>query len=262
MDTRDVARLWEENAPTWTRLVRAGHDRCRDVLNMPAFLAMLPPVAGLEGLDLGCGEGAGTRAVAGLGARMTGIDIAPSFVRLAQASEREQPLGIAYHVADAAALPFPPASFDFATAFMSLMDMPDQARALAEAQRVLRPGGFLQFSILHPCFMPPRHRNVRDAAGELVAIEIGGYFEETEGRVETWTFSTLSPEERDATKPFRVPRFHATLSTWFSRIAAAGLVVEALGEPRASLAEATAEPVVADTRIAPIFLHLRCVRPR
>ncbi|WP_029029572.1 class I SAM-dependent methyltransferase [Salinarimonas rosea] len=261
MRPEDVAACWEGNAEAWTRLVRAGHDRYRDTLNTPAFLAMLPPVAGLAGLDLGCGEGANTRALARLGARMTGIDVAPTFVRHAEEAEAAEPLGIPYRVADAAALPFPDGSFAFATAFMSLMDMPDQAAALAEARRVLAPGGFLQFSILHPCFVPPHHRNIRDAEGRVVALEVGRYFEELDGDIETWIFSTVPPEERATTPPFRTPRFHRTLSRWVEMVVAAGFLIEAMGEPRATEAEAAAEPVVADTRNAPIFLHVRCRKP-
>jgi SAM-dependent methyltransferase len=90
--------------------------------------------------------------------------------------ESEQPLGIMYVRADAANMPFAAAAFDFATAFTSLMDMPDQASVLAETHRVLRPGGFLQFSILHPCFVPPHRRVLREPDGKTVrAIEVGGY---------------------------------------------------------------------------------------
>lgn len=258
MNPEDVAACWEANAETWTRLVRAGHDRYRDALNTPAFLALLPPVAGLAGLDIGCGEGANTRALARRGARMTGIDVAPTFVRHAEEAEAAEPLGVAYRVADAAALPFADSSFSFATAFMSLMDMPNQPAALAEAHRVLAPGGFLQFSILHPCFVPPRHRNVRDAEGRVVALEIGGYFEETDGEIETWMFSTVPPGERGAIPPFRVPRYHRTLSRWVEMVVGAGFLIEAMAEPRATEEQAAAEPVVADTRVAPIFLQMRC----
>ena len=64
-------------------------------------------------------------------------------------------------------MPFAGAAFDFATAFVSLMDMSDQAAALAEAYRVLRPGSFLQFSILHPCFVPPHRRVLREVDQRL-----------------------------------------------------------------------------------------------
>ncbi len=77
----DAGACWEANADLWTAQARGGYDVYRDALNTPSFLAMLPPVEGLAGLDIGCGEGGNTRQVARLGARMTGIDIAPTFIR-------------------------------------------------------------------------------------------------------------------------------------------------------------------------------------
>src|SRR5207302_3256772 len=121
MDHRTVGRYWDENADVWTRLVREGYDVYRDHVNTPAFLAMLPRVEGLGGLDIGCGEGANTRRLAQAGARMTALDISETFVRHAAAEERREPLGVAYHVASALALPFADDTFDFATAFMCLM---------------------------------------------------------------------------------------------------------------------------------------------
>jgi 2-polyprenyl-3-methyl-5-hydroxy-6-metoxy-1,4-benzoquinol methylase len=72
----EVARYWEANAETWTRHARAGYDIYRDRLNTPAFLDMLPPVRGLSGLDIGCGEGSSTRELVRRGARMHVIDVA------------------------------------------------------------------------------------------------------------------------------------------------------------------------------------------
>jgi len=255
--SEDVGRYWEGNAATWTRLSRTGHDVYRDALNTPAFLDMLPPVRGLHGLDIGCGEGTNTRRLAEHGAVMQAIDIAPTFIAHARASEAEDPRGIGYQLADALALPFTDSSFDFAASFMAMMDMPDQAKALREVHRVLRPGGFFQFSILHPCFVPPKRRNIRDAAGEPVAVEVADYFRRTDGEVESWTFSTIPEAERSGLTPFQVPRFHRTLADWVDMIVAAGLTLEKLGEPRASAEIAAREPVVADTRVAPIFLHFR-----
>jgi SAM-dependent methyltransferase len=261
MDPSTVAAHWEANAEAWTRHSRAGYDVYRDALNTPAFLAMLPPIAGLAGLDIGCGEGANTRQVAGLGARMQGIDIAPTFIRHAAAAETAEPLGIAYRLADATALPFADCSFDFATAFMSLMDLPDPALAVKEAQRVLLPGGFLQFSILHPCFVPAHRKVLRDA-GQPRAIEIGGYFDRVNGRIDTWWFEALSAEQRRIDAPFRTPRFHRTLAEWVDIALAAGLAIEKMIEPSASEELAKREPVVADTRIAPISLIVRLRKPR
>src|SRR5438270_11868414 len=130
MDEREAGTYWEANAESWTRLSRAGWDVFRDGFNTPAFLALLPPVSGLTGLDIGCGEGHNTRLMAARAARMYGIDIAPTFVRHAHAAPQSTP-AIRYAVASAYNLPYPAGVFDFATAFMSLMDVPCPQRALA-----------------------------------------------------------------------------------------------------------------------------------
>ena len=261
MKRAEVAQYWEANAETWTRHARAGYDIYRDGLNTPAFLNILPPVSGLFGLDLGCGEGSNTRELARLGARMLAIDVAPTFIRHALAAERAEPLGIAYLVADATDLPFASGSFDFVTAFMSMMDMADQDRALCEAARVLRPGGFLQFSMLHPCFMPPHRRVLREADGTTRAIEVAGYFESTDGRIDRFWFESVPKEERERVPPFQTPRFHRTLSGWVTIIRDAGLVIEAFGEPRVSVEMAKVEPALEDTLVAPLFLHIRALKP-
>lgn len=261
MKRTEVAQYWEANAETWTRHARAGYDIYRDGLNTPAFLDMLPPVRGLTGLDIGCGEGSNTRELVRLGARMQAVDVAPTFIRYAREGETADPLGIVYLIADATDLPFASDAFDFATAFMSIMDMADQSQALREAARVLRPGGFLQFSILHPCFCPPHRKTLREPDGTTRAIEVAGYFDDTEGRIDTFWLTNAPKEERDQVEPFRIPRFHRTLSGWVDLIIEAGLVIERFGEPRVTIEVAKAEPALEDTLVAPIFLHIRATKP-
>src|SRR5829696_8656572 len=107
MDHEKVGRFWNANAEAWTKLARAGYDVYRDYLNTPAFFAMFPDVTGLSGLDIGCGEGHNTRLLAQRGARVTAVDIARDFIGYAVQAEIDEPLGIAYRVASAVALPFP-----------------------------------------------------------------------------------------------------------------------------------------------------------
>jgi len=262
MKASEAGAFWERNAETWTRHVRAGYDIYRDVLNSPTFLDALPPIDGQRGLDLGCGEGANTRHLARRGAHMDGIDIAPTFIRHARAAETAEPLGISYAVADGTSLPFAGASFDFVTAFMSLMDMPDIDGVLAEAWRVVRPGGFLQFSIVHPCFAPPHRKVLRDSRGETRAVELADYFSARHGEVERWGFKSAPAAEKAASPLFEVPRFHRTLSQWVDALVGAGFVLERMVEPCASPELAAAQPVVADTRVVPQALIVRVRRPR
>ncbi|WP_237479444.1 class I SAM-dependent methyltransferase [Lichenibacterium dinghuense] len=261
MRPEDVARAWELNAPAWTEQARRGLDVYRDALNTPAFLALLPDVSGLDGLDIGCGEGSNTRALARRGAHMRAVDVAPTFVRAAREAEAAEPLGILYGEGDALALAFADGAFDFATAFMSLMDVPDPALALREAARVLKPGGFLQFSILHPCFVPPHRRVLREPDGNVRAVEVARYFDRVDGAEDVWWFTALPKAERGGVAPFRVPRFHRTLGDWVAMVVGAGLAIEALGEPCPSADLARAVPIVADAAVAPLFLHVRARRP-
>jgi len=261
MDHREAGQYWDANADAWTKLARAGYDVYRDHFNTPAFLAMLPDVRGLAGLDIGCGEGYNTRQFAGRGAKMTAIDISPTFIRHASDEEKRQPLGISYGVASAVELPFADASFDFATATMSLMDIPEQHLALREAHRVLRPGGFLQFSICHPCFDTPHRRNLRDGEGKTYALEVGRYYERTEGRVDEWIFSTTPLKLKQRTSKFRVPYFHRTLSDWLNMVIGAGFGIERIEEPRASDEVVAKCPSLQDTQIAGFFLHVRGRKP-
>ncbi|HEY0946187.1 MAG TPA: methyltransferase domain-containing protein [Opitutaceae bacterium] len=261
MNHLEVGRLWNENAAAWTALVRAGYDTYRDALNTPAFLAMLPDVAGLSGIDIGCGEGHNTRQLARRGARMTGIDIAETFITHAAAEEERAPLGIVYHHASAVELPISDGVYEFATAFMSLMDIPELERVLAEVHRVLRPGGFFQFSILHPCFMTVHRRNLRGADGRTYAIEVGNYFHRTAGQVEEWLFTDAPAAERQRYPKFRVPRFTRPLSEWLNHLVAAGFVIERLEEPMPDDATAARVPSVQDAQIVAYFLHVRVRKP-
>ncbi len=261
MDSERVGRYWDENAETWTKLVRAGYDHYRDGFNTPAFLAMLPEVAGLSGLDVGCGEGHNTRLLARAGARMTGIDVSETFVRHAREAEDAEPLGVRYETASAEDLPFGDASFGFATAFMSLMDMPELRRVLAEVFRVLEPGGFLQFSIEHPCFTTPHAKTLRDETGRAYAREVGGYFQERHGEVDEWLFSSTPEEVREGLKPFRVPRFSRTLSGWMNPLVEAGFALERFGEPYPSDETTRELPRLQSAQVFAMFLHVRARKP-
>jgi ubiquinone/menaquinone biosynthesis C-methylase UbiE len=261
MDHREVGRYWDQNAEAWTKLARAGYDTYRDHLNTPAFFEMLPDVQGLAGLDIGCGEGYNTRLLAQRGARVTALDVSRVFVSPARRSEVQKPLGIRYLLASAVELPFASASFDFATGFMSFMDIPETYRVLGEAYRILKPGGFLQFSITHPCYDTRHRRNLRDENGLTYAYEVGRYFEPCEGEVLEWLFSAAPPEAKEGLPQFKTPRFTRPLSQWLNWLIETGFVLERVGEPRPSDETVRQHPNLQDATIVAYFLHIRVRKP-
>jgi ubiquinone/menaquinone biosynthesis C-methylase UbiE len=257
MDHREVGRYWNNNASAWTQLARAGYDIYRDYLNTPAFFKILPDVNGLRGVDIGCGEGHNTRLLVKTGAEMTAIDIANIFVMHAWEIEVEEPLGIDYRIASAVELPFPGNTFDFATGFMSFMDIPEIDRVLAEAYRVLKPGGFLQFSIEHPCFATPHRRKLTNEDGLNYAIEVGDYFNNLYGKVEEWIFSTAPSELTNGLTKFKTPRFTRTLSEWINLLIKTGFQIEHVQEPCPSDAVVQQFPSLQDAQVVAYFLHMR-----
>ncbi len=256
MNSKELQHYWEGNAAVWTKLSREGYDVCRDLLNTPAFLKMLPDISNLSGLDIGCGEGHNTRLLAKQGALMTALDLAPSFIKAAQESELREPLGISYQLGNAEELPFEDDSFDFLTAFMSLMDLPDQQGVFAEAKRVLKPGGWLQFSISHPCFGPPIRYWINDDNGRHYALAVGDYFRHTDGEIEQWIFSRTPQELKERLTDFQVPRFHRPLSWWLNTLINSGFAIEEMVEPQVS-DELFREHHLQSSRIIAEFLIIR-----
>jgi SAM-dependent methyltransferase len=259
MESAEVQAFWEANAEAWIRLSRAGYDVCRDRVNTPAFFRMLPDVRDKVGMDIGCGEGHNTRLLAHRGARLSAIDLATTFLRAAIEVERVEPRGIRYRLGDAEALPCHDASYDFATAFMSLMDVAHPERAIREAARVIRPGGFFQFSITHPCFQTRRMELVHDESGDVDGITSRDYFDGVDGEIEEWSFGAAPAELRE--RPFRIPRFLRTLAAWVNAVADAGLVIEQMDEPRADEDAVRAHPTLQPVRAVPLFLLVRARKP-
>ncbi|MGO9876573.1 MAG: class I SAM-dependent methyltransferase [Acidimicrobiia bacterium] len=258
MERPDTRRIWEANAPAWIELSRAGFDVYRDLVNTPAFFATLPPVQGRFGLDVGCGEGHNTRLLAEEGADVVALDVSLGFVTAAAAVPAD---GIRFVLADGAVLPLRDASFDFVTGFMSLMDVSDPETTLREVARVLKPGGFAQFSIVHPATSTSVRRWINDDEGRREAVALGDYF--FEGVLtEVWTFGAQPEQMRLRLRPFTITYARRTLASWFNAFVDAGLVVEAIGEPYADEETARDHPEVADTRIVPYFLHFRTRKPR
>ena len=141
-----LAGSWEKHADAWIRWARSSpHDGFADG-TWPALRALLPEPGPGPVIDLGCGEGRGSRELRALGHRVVGADYSPTLTRAAMASCPAIPVVRA----DAAALPFAAQSADLVVACMSLLDFDDFAGAVAEIGRVLRPAGQLCLAVVHP----------------------------------------------------------------------------------------------------------------
>jgi ubiquinone/menaquinone biosynthesis C-methylase UbiE len=96
---------------------------------------------GLDVLDVGCGQGIDLANYARAGARVTGIDLTPRHVELANLHLPALDLPGGAVEGDAESLPFADESFDRVSSNGVLHHTPDMPAALREIHRVLRPGG-------------------------------------------------------------------------------------------------------------------------
>jgi ubiquinone/menaquinone biosynthesis C-methylase UbiE len=256
---QEVARCWDKNASVWADHVRKGWDAYREHFNNPAFFEFIGDLSGKTVLDAGCGEGYNTRLLARSGARMTGVDISERMIELTRQEEQREPLGIRYEVASFSDLSlFDDASFDAVVSSMALMDGPDFEGAVKEIFRVLRPGGELMFSIIHPCFMTKGYGWICDDDENPVVITVSDYFAR-EPWVERWKFSKAPGSENVG--PFAVPRFPRTFSDYLNALIEAGLVLKRIQEPRPSQEMCQKHPWLQRWRDhAAIFLYVRALK--
>lgn len=218
---------WNAAFKSWIAFNQSGRNRHRDYLNLPAFVAALPsPVSSELGLEIGGGEGTLARHLTKFGYKIQSTDFSAQLIEEARRIETESPLHIQYGVEDAEKLTFSDETFDFALAFMCVMDLHHPDQAFSEIFRVLKPGGYFQVSIIHPCFGSPFHRkHVCDAQGKKIGVEIGQYNKEGLNPVE-WHYP---PEPA-----FTTFHHHLTLSHWIMLALNHGFKLEHMEEPYAT----------------------------
>lgn len=145
MDAEAFRRFEHEG---WERLPDA-YDRAFAALTSQSVEPLLDAARVGEGtkvLDVATGPGYVAAAAAARGASVTGVDFSRAMVARAK---RDHPR-VEFREGDAEALDFPEAGFDAVVMNYGLLHLARPDRALAEARRVLRPGGRLAFTVWLP----------------------------------------------------------------------------------------------------------------
>src|SRR5919202_5906594 len=141
-----------EVAAAWRRWHSKHAQQTRPLTDLLVQAAQIRP--GLHVLDLASGAGEpalGLAQAVGPEGQVTATDLSEAMLSIIRDAAREQGLtNLRYRQADAAALPFPDQSFDAVTCRLGIMHIPNAARALREALRVLREGGRAAFLVWGP----------------------------------------------------------------------------------------------------------------
>jgi SAM-dependent methyltransferase len=139
--TRDA--FWEFERAGWNRAAPRYEECWTDTdVFVEALLDAAAVRSGTRVLDLACGPGFVSEAAAARGADPVGLDVAEAMIERAR---RRNP-GLTFVEGDAHELPFSEESFDAVTMNFGILHLATPEAALAEARRVLVPGGRFAFT--------------------------------------------------------------------------------------------------------------------
>jgi ubiquinone/menaquinone biosynthesis C-methylase UbiE len=136
-ETDRVREIWAKFAPRYDRQI-AFFER---ILFGGARAWACSRVRG-DVLEVGIGTGRNLEHYP-RGVRLTGVDLSPEMLAIARRRSHSLEREVDLLVADAESLEFPDGSFDTVVSTLTMCSIPDHRAALAEARRVLRPGGRL-----------------------------------------------------------------------------------------------------------------------
>jgi 2-polyprenyl-3-methyl-5-hydroxy-6-metoxy-1,4-benzoquinol methylase len=180
----------------------------------------LPPdLNGQHVLDLGCGWGQLSRELAENGSAVTAVDLSERLLDRARDIERLHPAAIRYLHGDARGLDWwDGTAYDGVVCNMALMDIDDLDAAMRTVASVLRPSGWFNLSLLHPCFPGDASTNTLPSWPPDRGYAAEGW----------WTTGSVGVRGR-------VGAHHRTLSTYLNAVLHAELEFEAFTEPAVDL---------------------------
>ena len=216
-----------------------------DDLERPAIIRLLPPVVDADVLDIGCGDGALGRWLAGQGARrVLGTDPSMRMLRLAASHAHPR---VRYCRSSAEALALAPECLDLAVSSLALHYVADYGGLIQRVAGWLRPGGHVLYSVEHPICTARDPMTGWIAVGGGDVWPVDDYARETT-RTQQWLGTVVT-------------KHHRRLATLVGGILATGLVLTGIDEPYPDDRTLARRPELADHRRRPPLLVVRARKP-
>lgn len=228
-----IREQWEINAEYFSNLIDGeGTPHHKKILN-PCVEALLGDVNGKRFLDAGCGEGYLARYYAGKGAIVTAIDLSQRLIETAEHLTKNTGLKIDFRIDSVCDLKSVSNNeFDTILSNLVLLNVPCLNDAINEFHRILKVGGILVFSIVHPAFnfygpgsWQMGEKNPETNRREGIYFKIDHYFEERE-------YERCWKTKQGDSFPEPISFFHRTLSTYLNSLTSTGFRLLDFEEPR------------------------------
>jgi len=139
-DLNQAQQYWDNEAPTFDAEPDHGLSDPAVLAAWTKLLQRWQPAPPVQILDIGCGTGSLSLALARLGHHVTGIDLSPKMIAQAKAKAEQARLDIEFEVMGAAKPEFPPQTFDGIVCRHVLWMLPEITAVLQTWTRLLQPG--------------------------------------------------------------------------------------------------------------------------
>ncbi len=234
---------WSAMGDEWFELAQSGE--ARNCFIMPKMLELMGDVKGKRILDLGCGEGGYSRKLAKKGAELVAVDCSKKAIDHSIRLAEQENLKIEHYVRNSNDLfGIEAEQFDIVLCSMMLMDCEDFKGTIQEIVRVLKPGGRLFASVLHPCFDGNHDTGIgRQGEGINREVVVKNYFEPREWEAPLYK-GTIPVIWR-----------HRTLEDYIKTFISAGLTIVDLNEPKATDEQARVSVAMAWLQKIPLYLY-------
>jgi 2-polyprenyl-3-methyl-5-hydroxy-6-metoxy-1,4-benzoquinol methylase len=226
---QEVRDIWDHNAAFWDQRMGEGNTFHKTLIE-PTQERLLNVRAGQRVLDIACGNGQFARRLARLGAYVLGVDISERMIERARARTAESADRVEFRIVDCTRpdvlMNLGEKQFDAAVCTMALMDMAAIEPLFAALAKLLKAGGCLVFSVLHPCFNSGRVTQVRERE-EVEGQVVDRYSVRVSRYIHPLTHKGMAMIGQPAPQYY----FHRPLSLLLNPAFAAGLVLDGIEEP-------------------------------
>ncbi len=243
------------NVANWYDKVVNDEDSYQVKVILPNVLRLLNPQKGKKILDLACGQGFFSHALAAQGATITGVDISPELIEIARkhAGHNED-----FYISGADNLSkFKDKSFDSAVCVLALQNIEKMPQTLKEVGRILKEKGKFVLVLNHPSFrIPGKSAWGFDEKANVQYRRIDDYISESRTAIDMHPGSDKDKKEMTYS-------FHRPLQAYSKSLANAGFVIGRIEEwvshkesekgPRKSAEDRSRKEI-------PMFMCLECIK--
>lgn len=215
---RVASASWGKVA-SWYDAHLSSPDTYHEKVILPNLLRLINAQKGDMIADLACGQGIIAKALTEAGAKVTGVDVAPELIAIAEANVPKA----TFQTGDATSLPsLKDSTFNKALMNLAIQNIEDTAAVMSEAARILKTDGTFHVVMNHPAFRIPKQSAWGyDDKKKVQWRRIDEYLSNSKASID------MHPGFEDSPQTLS---FHRPLQYYFKAFAKAGFAVTRLEE--------------------------------